>query len=68
VKCAGRHRSLGTHITIIKSVRMDRWDAAQVKRMELGGNAQLQGWFERCCTQNSVVEMKYRTKAATLYR
>eukprot|EP00904_Undaria_pinnatifida_P004192 jgi/Undpi1/13774/HiC_scaffold_9.g03425.m1 len=68
VKCAGRHRSLGTHLTVIKSLTMDRWDAGQVKRMELGGNGQIQAWFEKCQTENSALEMKYRTKAATLYR
>ncbi|CAM9637005.1 unnamed protein product, partial [Ectocarpus sp. 4 AP-2014] len=68
VKCAGRHRSLGTHLTVIKSPAMDRWDAGQVRRMELGGNGQLQAWFSKCQTENSALEMKYRTKAATLYR
>ncbi|CAN0573617.1 unnamed protein product, partial [Ectocarpus sp. 12 AP-2014] len=47
---------------------MDRWDAGQVRRMELGGNGQLQAWFTKCQTENSALEMKYRTKAATLYR
>ncbi|CAM9856544.1 unnamed protein product, partial [Discosporangium mesarthrocarpum] len=68
VKCAGRHRSLGTHLTVIKSVNMDCWDPTQVKRMELGGNKQLRDWFRKCQTENSALEMKYRTKAATLYR
>ena len=36
--------------------------------MELGGNGQLQAWFKKCHTENSALEMKYRTKAATLYR
>ena len=47
---------------------MDHWDAAQVKRMELGGNEQLRAWFAKCKTENSALEMKYRTKASTLYR
>ncbi|CAB1104456.1 unnamed protein product [Ectocarpus sp. CCAP 1310/34] len=68
VKCASRHRSLGTHLTVIKSLAMDRWDAGQVRRMELGGNGQLHAWFTKCQTENSALEMKYRTKAATLYR
>lgn len=36
--------------------------------MELGGNGQLRAWFKKCHTENSALEMKYRTKAATLYR
>lgn len=47
---------------------MDRWDAGQVRRMELGGNGQLRAWFKKCQTENSALEMKYRTRAATLYR
>lgn len=47
---------------------MDRWDAVQVKKMELGGNEQLRSWFAHCQTGNSALEVKYRTKAATLYR
>ncbi|CAN0406049.1 unnamed protein product, partial [Hapterophycus canaliculatus] len=47
---------------------MDRWDAGQVRRMELGGNGQLRAWFKKCRAENSALEMKYRTKAATLYR
>ena len=29
--CAGIHKSLGTHISMIKSVRLDRWDDIEIK-------------------------------------
>ena len=37
--CSGIHRSLGTHISFVRSVRMDRWDESkQIPLMKLGGN------------------------------
>lgn len=53
---------------IFLQLTMDRWDPGQIMRMELGGNAQLRAWFAKCRTENSQLEMKYRTKASTLYR
>lgn len=53
---------------VMIQLTMDRWDPGQMTRMELGGNGQLRAWFIKCQTENSEVEMKYRTKAATLYR
>jgi ADP-ribosylation factor GTPase-activating protein 1 len=37
--CSGIHRSLGTHISFVRSVRMDRWDEKkQIPLMRIGGN------------------------------
>ncbi len=30
IRCSGVHRSLGTHISRVRSVELDRWDEAQV--------------------------------------
>lgn len=30
MRCAGLHRKLGTHISKVKSLSMDKWDNAQV--------------------------------------
>lgn len=37
--CAGFHRSLGTHITSVRAIKLDAWSDEQVKFLELGGNA-----------------------------
>jgi hypothetical protein len=36
--CAGFHRSLGTHITSVRALKLDSWSPDQVKILELGGN------------------------------
>ncbi|KAG5192300.1 hypothetical protein JKP88DRAFT_153122, partial [Tribonema minus] len=66
--CAGRHRSLGSHVSTIRSLTLDRWEERHIASLKLGGNAQLHSWLTRCKVQNSAIEVKYRTKAATLYR
>ncbi len=38
LRCAGVHRSLGVHITKVKSSTMDTWDEEMIQRMEKIGN------------------------------
>eukprot|EP00996_Jenningsia_fusiforme_P002260 NODE_3097_length_1050_cov_28.292707_g2844_i0.p1 GENE.NODE_3097_length_1050_cov_28.292707_g2844_i0~~NODE_3097_length_1050_cov_28.292707_g2844_i0.p1 ORF type:complete len:282 (+),score=44.54 NODE_3097_length_1050_cov_28.292707_g2844_i0:81-848(+) len=38
LRCSGIHRNLGVHISKVKSVNLDKWTSAQVKRMEDVGN------------------------------
>ena len=38
IKCSGIHRNLGVHISKVKSVSLDKWTRADVKRMEEVGN------------------------------
>ena len=35
--CSGQHRSLGTHISFVRSVKMDSWTPAQIESMRKGG-------------------------------
>ncbi|XP_023239388.1 stromal membrane-associated protein 2-like [Centruroides sculpturatus] len=37
-QCAGIHRNLGSHVSKVKSLRLDNWDLDQVKFMEEMGN------------------------------
>jgi hypothetical protein len=66
--CGGRHRSLGSHISVVRSLSMDLWTRAQIQSLLLGGNRQLHGWFIKCGVHRSDIEMKYVSKAATMYR
>jgi hypothetical protein len=35
--CSGQHRSLGTHISFVRSVKMDSWTPTQIESMRKGG-------------------------------
>ncbi len=38
VECSGIHRQLGTHVSRVKSVRLDNWKAAEVEELRQRGN------------------------------
>ena len=69
LECSGRHRSLGVHISFVRSLTMDSWSSAQIEKMEMGGNAAMIEWFEsRNIPRNMAISGKYNTPEAELYR
>lgn len=46
MNCAGHHRSLGTHISRVRSTTMDNWDAASVALMGSVGNVRANQFWE----------------------
>eukprot|EP00929_Paragymnodinium_shiwhaense_P002159 TRINITY_DN102366_c0_g1_i1.p1 TRINITY_DN102366_c0_g1~~TRINITY_DN102366_c0_g1_i1.p1 ORF type:complete len:285 (+),score=27.58 TRINITY_DN102366_c0_g1_i1:82-855(+) len=72
LECSGRHRGLGTHVSFVRSVKMDKWSDAQLKRMELsGGNAAFAAWLAEKdihSSESSDPIRRYLTPAAQLYR
>lgn len=38
LECAGIHRSLGVHISFVRSITMDQFKSEELERMEKGGN------------------------------
>ncbi|KAG2156310.1 ArfGap-domain-containing protein [Suillus clintonianus] len=46
LQCAGVHRGFGVHISFVRSVSMDTWQADQIKRMQLAGNAPFRQFIE----------------------
>ncbi|KAH9244748.1 hypothetical protein BASA81_017829 [Batrachochytrium salamandrivorans] len=46
LECSGVHRSLGVHLSFVRSVTMDKWSEDQAKRMELGGNTNALTFFK----------------------
>ena len=84
LQCSGRHRSLGVHVSCVRSLTMDAWAPKHVLQMLEGGNDQLRGFFtrhhlsEEALTENpkkttnmsptNVTQLRYRTKAALFYR
>merc|ERR1712137_443477 len=65
----GVHRSLGVHISFVRSTTMDTWKPNQLKLMELGGNRKLREFFRRHnIPENMPIPQKYNTRAADWYR
>ncbi|XP_064107072.1 arf-GAP with dual PH domain-containing protein 1-like isoform X1 [Macrobrachium nipponense] len=45
--CASLHRGLGTHISQVRSLRLDKWEDKQVEMMEMMGNVQAKQKYEQ---------------------
>ncbi|KAJ9440026.1 putative ADP-ribosylation factor GTPase-activating protein AGD6 [Diplonema papillatum] len=43
--CAGVHRSLGVHISFVRSLTMDEWTPDQLRRLQVGGNEKATEFF-----------------------
>ncbi|PKK79736.1 Arf GTPase activating protein, partial [Rhizophagus irregularis] len=46
ITCSGTHRSMGTHISRVKSVDLDTWTPEQVENMVLWGNTKANLYWE----------------------
>eukprot|EP00929_Paragymnodinium_shiwhaense_P000567 TRINITY_DN100812_c0_g1_i1.p1 TRINITY_DN100812_c0_g1~~TRINITY_DN100812_c0_g1_i1.p1 ORF type:complete len:548 (-),score=148.32 TRINITY_DN100812_c0_g1_i1:60-1601(-) len=66
LECSGQHRSLGTHLSFVRSVQMDSWKPQQIEAMrKSGGNAATIEYFSsRGIDQSMPVAQKYNTKQA----
>ena len=79
LECSGVHRSLGVHISFVRSVNMDSWNTEQQQRMARGGNSGLAEYLSQCGMPeeyNRIPESearrqiaeKYHTESAAAYR
>lgn len=60
LECAGIHRSLGVHISFVRSIAMDSWTDNQLKLMKIGGNDNFNNYLK----SNGVNPVKHSTSEA----
>lgn len=67
--CSGVHRSLGTHLTFIRSADLDQsWTWRQLRCMQVGGNGKARAFFRANGGDVSDKAVKYASRAANLYK
>lgn len=70
LECSGKHRSLGVHLSFVRSTSMDKWKDIELEKMKMGGNKRFRDFLQSQPDINSDTQFqeKYNSKAAALYR
>ena len=59
LECSGVHRSLGVHLSFVRSVSMDAWKDREIKAMRVGCNARLNEHLKRHGVDKLPIKAKY---------
>jgi len=69
LECSGRHRSLGVHVSFVRSVSMDSWSEKQIQMMRTGGNNKCNSFLQQHgVAKETPIPNKYNSPAAQLFR
>jgi len=69
LECSGVHRSLGVHISFVRSIAMDSWTPTQLAIMKAGGNMKCAAYLSSNGINPTVsIQQKYDTIPARLYK
>lgn len=68
--CSGKHRSLGVHLSFVRSITMDNWKDLELEKMKAGGNKKAKEFLSSQADWNDRLPLteKYNTKAAASYK
>ncbi|GAA6040400.1 hypothetical protein JCM8097_007597 [Rhodosporidiobolus ruineniae] len=64
IRCSGVHRSLGTHVSKVRSVELDDWSDEQLAHMEAVGNARSNAFYEARLPAGTVEALTESTVAS----
>ncbi|KAJ8927126.1 hypothetical protein NQ314_020399 [Rhamnusium bicolor] len=78
IDCSAVHRSLGVHLTFVRSTQLDtNWTWVQLRQMQLGGNSnalmslsvyEKSNFSHNIIVTRLILRKKYNSRAAQLYR
>lgn len=69
LECSSRHRSMGVHLSFVKSTTLDsNWTLIQLRCMQIGGNYKAKMFFAKYSLMNLDITARYNSQSAISYK